>query len=775
MNGLYVMFMDVIIQDFVTIGLKIDEYIYTFISYVYDLTREIAEIDIFSADSISFFSKSIYALIGIFMLFKLTFSMISYLVNPDEFSDKSKGFGGLIKNVIIALVLTVAVPYIFSEAYYVQRMILNDGTLEKMIFYRKTAEGEVERDDYSYIKDAGRDIQFTLFSQFVKPNDNILECREIYSYRNNKRAIAEGTKRTNVLNTECEAALDSIANSSDDANAGQTITYYKEAMKHRSFAILVNHPEIYTLTYTATSSDDDESSDTDNSAPVFKLNWLISTIVGVFVLLLLTTICMDIAVRAVKLGFYQLIAPIPIIASVAPGSKKDNVLQKWAKACFSTYIDLFIRLFGLYMTVFLIREINDNFKFEGLLSVAVIIGLLIFAKQLPKIINDITGLKFEGFTLNPFKKVANEAIMPESLKKPLGKISLAGAAGLAFGAGSTLAKKGIVGVDSKIHGKGFWNGANTVHGKVGNAVIKAGQTFTPMLADSMKQKAQGRTEVKQMHDKWTAGKRKADKLEGIARDSGKGNVFATLDGKNIDAYNAIYRNAEFKKSRMELDRMGEEQKALHRISESTMRGSSLKDAIAKELSSDVGGYLNHEKLKAIAAQNDMNAFIKMREDNDKTIVGKEKVHESLRKQNAVDADTEDQIKFVKYNSVDPTDSSRKYTGKIDNESSSQQQPQNNSSSSSDENNNQQNNGNNSSTEDQRRDYLKKWHDLFNSIQRKFINITKRIEVDAAARMQFENSGLRERWNHINDLPLSGMENLDEDFKKFCNSHNIGTE
>ena len=100
---------------FIEIALSIDRTIYTWIPSVYELIVKLAGYEVFSPEQINGLSRRVYALIGIFMLFKLSFSMISYIVNPDDFSDKSKGFGGLIKNVIISLVLIVAVPYIFAE------------------------------------------------------------------------------------------------------------------------------------------------------------------------------------------------------------------------------------------------------------------------------------------------------------------------------------------------------------------------------------------------------------------------------------------------------------------------------------------------------------------------------------------------------------------------------------------------------------------------------------------------------------------------------------
>ena len=87
--------------------------------------------------------------------------------------------------------------------------------------------------------------------------------------------------------------------------------------------------------------------------------------------------------------------------------------------CFSTYVSLFLRLFALYVGIYAItvieqytdvvtgEAVNGGFLFH----VFMIIGILIFAKQLPKIIEQLFGVKMDGkFTLNPLKKIEDEAL-----------------------------------------------------------------------------------------------------------------------------------------------------------------------------------------------------------------------------------------------------------------------------------------------------------------------------------------------------------------------------
>ena len=83
---------------------------------VYDLLISIARTSVLSQGDISSMADRIYKLLAVFMVFKVTFSLIMYVVNPDDFSEKTKGVGKLTANVIISLALLILTPYIFRMA-----------------------------------------------------------------------------------------------------------------------------------------------------------------------------------------------------------------------------------------------------------------------------------------------------------------------------------------------------------------------------------------------------------------------------------------------------------------------------------------------------------------------------------------------------------------------------------------------------------------------------------------------------------------------------------
>ena len=134
---------------------------------------------------------------------------------------------------------------------------------------------------------------------------------------------------------------------------------------------------------------------------VFSYMPFISMIVPLIFVFILLSFTIDVAVRAVKLAVLRLIAPIPIISYMDPKGSKDSAFNSWVKTLTSTYLDLFIRLAAVYFAIFLIQDIitngliiNHGHGVIGAISyILICIGIFIFAKQAPKFIKDVLGLK----------------------------------------------------------------------------------------------------------------------------------------------------------------------------------------------------------------------------------------------------------------------------------------------------------------------------------------------------------------------------------------------
>ena len=93
----------------------IDSMIYGLVSVVTQGFFNLSYIEIFSSETIKDLTARIYVVLAVFMVFKLAFSLIQYVVNPDQVSDKQAGMGKLVSRTATAFILLIAVPIIFDE------------------------------------------------------------------------------------------------------------------------------------------------------------------------------------------------------------------------------------------------------------------------------------------------------------------------------------------------------------------------------------------------------------------------------------------------------------------------------------------------------------------------------------------------------------------------------------------------------------------------------------------------------------------------------------
>jgi len=363
-----------------------DGMVIVIINWSFSLLMSLADVNLFGEEVLKMFGHRVYLLISIFMLFKLAIVFIRYLADPDQLTDTTVGMGNIIKKTLIALLLLVLVPFIFEYAYKFQSFVLQYGVMERIFFGQREEIG----DEQSAM------LSFAVYSGFFYPDPEVVgdECNAIYF--------------TPYDSPDWQSCIEAIkAASTDDSDVVDVDTDYvvrtfESAVAYQDAEILMQ-PILVSAT-------------TPNNMFLFKyLAW--GSILGVLVGLLLVQFCFDIAIRAVKLGFLQLIAPIPIILSLDPNSK---LFEKWYTMSIATFVDLFIRLAAIFFAVFVIALVwtdmgitshatGETIAWESgnrLLIMFIIVGALLFAKQLPNLVSDLLDVKFDGaFTLNPFTRL----------------------------------------------------------------------------------------------------------------------------------------------------------------------------------------------------------------------------------------------------------------------------------------------------------------------------------------------------------------------------------
>lgn len=419
--------MEILQNLFRTLMFFLDNIVYGLIPQIYKIFIYLSELNLFGGESnpLKDLINHIYVLLGIFMLFKVSFSLLQYLVDPNSFRDSSKGMGKLVTNVLVALVLLVSVPTIFSAATELQKVIIHSNAIGQLILGTNATDysGTVSDDgkiDTNGVETMAKDLQFMLFGAFYNLNTNLSTfsaCAGTSGVFGSVDMAEEGCLDT--LNTE-------ISGYNDASSNGVTLySFFKYAGE-------------------TPSSDSGQCSngvcDERNFGHFDKLLWwkidgeyvinylpFISTAAGVYVVFLLISFSIDIAVRAIKLCFLQMVAPIAIVSYIDPKESIGNgKLHNWIKECASTYFSLFLRLATIFLVMLLVSSITstvlaggegsikeqiDDTGYSIWIYLFLVIGAFMFAKQLPKIIENIFGLKGTGdLSLNPFKNAGMMAL-----------------------------------------------------------------------------------------------------------------------------------------------------------------------------------------------------------------------------------------------------------------------------------------------------------------------------------------------------------------------------
>lgn len=398
------------------------KFVYSFIASMYDTIKVIADREYLGLGNYAedMASKIFFALV-IFMIFKLTITFLSYLVSPDTFSDSNKGVQNVIKRVIISIVLLVSINPLFNVLYNVQDELLNDDAISSIVLGSSS--------DAIYQSSEGATYYFTKISDICD---------------NNKKAVTSSTGEHFALLTlrpfiqPSDYVIDDDGTvvseglmSSDSYYCGQEIDTSKDEIYIENYNL---NTEYYLSSDVITDTAKEENSLSMVDYYRIDFNFFFALVVGIVVFLLLLNLSFDVVVRAFTLLILQVVAPIPIINYVTPGNKGSEMLSSWGKKLFSTWASLFIRLLSITLAVSFVGAICENGTISSkgglVIQIIVIIGALIFAKQLPKLLEELfPGMKLGGggFNLNPFKRVREDAL---GGNLALGAAAGVGAAGL---------------------------------------------------------------------------------------------------------------------------------------------------------------------------------------------------------------------------------------------------------------------------------------------------------------------------------------------------------
>ena len=398
-------------QGFYGALLTIDSVFYSAIQYLYDVFIMLTKIKLMDGTEATQIIQRVYVLIGVVMLFLLSYSLLKSIVNPDNKSIESSG--KVIFNIIKAIVLVAFVPTIFDFAFDVQYAVLNQNTIGKLIVGNATdtASGN------SVIKDGGINMAMDILQAFIVPtgtNDEGVDITdELY---NNGNCPGDLNSCEGYRNLEYSSDK-LFANDGKENKFGK---FWEQVKTNKNLFII-----------------SDIAPELAGDHPRLKHMFLLSTIAAGCVLLLLARYGLSLGLRLVKLAFYELIAPLPILASILP--QKKDMLNKWVSATVKTYLEVFIRIAILYLSVYLIGlaggkittavyQTGASATVAFLARAIVILGMVTFLKKAPELISEATGINTDGMSLG--------------IKDQLKQGGFFAAAGIAGGAATGLVRRG---------------------------------------------------------------------------------------------------------------------------------------------------------------------------------------------------------------------------------------------------------------------------------------------------------------------------------------------
>lgn len=390
---------DTLKQAWYGLWVLIDSLVYSLISIAYQVFNLIAKASLYNSENgdIKVMVERISVILGIGMLFIIAYNIILNIMNPDKASSSGdKSMQGIFKNAIIAIVMLTAYSTVFTYMTRIQNHIIDSQVIEKIIL------GADETNNTSS-SDMGATVAAKIFTTFFYPIDD------------NGNVVTYEDCENSSLDV-CQAYREGV----EAAESGSIITFITNSTLFDSLV---------------------------KKKPHMKYLYLISTICGIVALLMFVSYVIDIGIRVAKMAFLQIIAPIPIMAYITKPS--GGIFSKWLDNLIKTYLSLFMRLITIYFAMFLINILassmgNNNGGVFGDTSnvgagikmfgyLVLILGVLLFAKDAPKLLENLLGTTFgEG-----------GGFSPKAIAKKLSGVRDVPGVGGAIGKGLDKANQGI--------------------------------------------------------------------------------------------------------------------------------------------------------------------------------------------------------------------------------------------------------------------------------------------------------------------------------------------
>ena len=95
-----------VLNDLVrTVFTLLDRPAFWLLGVVYEIFFNVATAELFTNATIKNFYSRVQIILGVFMVFRLTITVLQIIVDPEKMNDKNEGFQAVIKRIVIGLLL----------------------------------------------------------------------------------------------------------------------------------------------------------------------------------------------------------------------------------------------------------------------------------------------------------------------------------------------------------------------------------------------------------------------------------------------------------------------------------------------------------------------------------------------------------------------------------------------------------------------------------------------------------------------------------------------
>ena len=396
------------------IFLAIDSVVYFFVSQGFKMYIALAQFKLFDDKVFDDLINRTYIIIGVIALFIVAYALLNSIINPDNASKGDKSLSKIVKNFIFAIIGIAIVPTVFNYFYYFQRVVLCNNLIPKILLAQK---GDDSQADLLNDDKIGTQFATYLFQSFFYPKS--IENMNMTDVDNDGDLLKSEAVKVEV------GLIDDVFSDEENVNIEKYKDYDSDNKGNYNLQMAyegaMNGEMFFTAFRPFLLGDVGFANSVLNNTVNYMI--IISTIAGVYCAYVLASLCIDMAIRAVKLGYLELIAPLPIMTLIIPG--KDGVFKAWIKKTGSCAFEVFTRLFIVSFVIYLIRTIPQlftatTFLYGGcttafgvtalLIRALVYCGLLTFLKQAPKFLSEATGIKSDGFKLGIASKLADSGL-----------------------------------------------------------------------------------------------------------------------------------------------------------------------------------------------------------------------------------------------------------------------------------------------------------------------------------------------------------------------------